>query len=157
MTPVLYRHFFQLGYVVRDLDGAMRTLRDRMGVKRWEVRELPSDAPGRALAFAYVGGTMLELVDIRPERDTIYRDWIPQDDASLRLHHLGYLIDDEAEWRAAVAQFEASGFAAALVGGIEGRMQWHYADTVAALGHYSELVRFTSDAGRSYWADVPHN
>ena len=157
MTPVLYRHFFQLGYVVRNLDGAMRTLRERMGVREWEVRHLPPSAPGRALAFAYVGEVMIELVDIRPEEDTIYRAWIPETDEGLRLHHLGYMIEDEAEWQAAIAQYEAAGFAPALVGGIPGRMQWYYSDTVAALGHYSELVRFTSETGKAYWANVPHN
>lgn len=156
-TPVLYRNFFQFGYVVRNLDGAMATLRDRMGITRWEVRHLPSTAPGHALAFAYVNGLMIELVDIRPDEDTIYRDWIPEADDALRLHHLGYLIQDEADWQAAIAQYEVAGFAPALVGGIEGRMQWYYANTVAALGHYSELIRFTSETGKAYWANVPHN
>lgn len=155
--PVLFRRFFQFGYVVRNLEGAMKTLRERMGVTRWQVNHLPATAPGRALAFAWVDGAMIELVDIRPEEVTIYRDWIPESDDGLRLHHLGYLIDDEAEWHAAIGQYEAAGFAPALVGGIEGRMQWYYADTVATLGHYSELVRFTSEAGKAYWADVPHN
>jgi hypothetical protein len=121
------------------------------------VNHLPATAPGRALAFAYVDDVMIELVDIRPEEDTIYRDWIPRTDDGLRLHHLGYLIEDEGEWHAAIAQYETAGFKPALVGGIEGRMQWYYADTVATLGHYSELVRFTSQAGKAYWANVPHN
>jgi hypothetical protein len=155
--PVLYRRFFQFGYVVRNLDGAMQTLRERMGVTQWQVNHLPATAPGRALAFAYVDDVMIELVDIRPQEDTIYRDWIPGTDDGLRLHHLGYLIEDEDEWHAAIAQYETAGFKPALVGGIEGRMQWYYADTVATLGHYSELVRFTSQAGKAYWANVPHN
>lgn len=155
--PVLARSFFQFGYVVRDLDGAMCTMRERFGVTRWKVSPLPETAPGRTLAFAYVEGRMIELVDLRPGQETIYHAWIPEDPQALRLHHLGYLIEDEADWDASIAQFERAGFAPALVGGIPGRMAWYYSDTVAALGHYTELIRFTSEEGRAYWADVPHN
>jgi glyoxalase/bleomycin resistance protein/dioxygenase superfamily protein len=158
MKPVvLYRNHFQLGYVIRNLEGAMQTMRDRFGVKEWQVNHLPPSAPGRALAFAYVDTIMIELVDIRPEEDTIYRDWIPATDDGLRLHHLGYLIEDDEEWQATIRQFEDAGFAPALVGGAPNLMEWYYADTVATLGHYSELIRFKSEAGRAYWANVPHN
>lgn len=150
------RDFFQFGYVVRDLEGAMRTMRDRFGVAEWQVNRLPLTAPGRALAFAYVDNLMIELVDIRPEQNTIYRDWIPESDEGLRLHHLGYMIEQEDDWRARIDQFERAGFAPALVGGTDD-MQWYYSDTVASLGHYTELVRFTSAKGREYWAHVPHN
>ncbi len=155
--PVLPRDFFQFGYVIRDLDGAMRTMRDKFGVTKWKVSQLPETAPGRTLAFAYVDGAMIELVDLRPGQDTIYHAWIPESNEGLRLHHLGYMIDEEADWNARIAQFEGAGFAPALVGGIPGRMQWYYSDTVATLGHYTELIRFTSEAGKAYWADVPYN
>jgi hypothetical protein len=155
--PVLYRGFFQLGYVVHSLDGAMHTLRQRMGVTRWEVRELSAAAPAQRLGFAYVDELMIELVDIRPEEDTIYRAWRPESDEALRLHHLGYMIDSEAEWRDTLAHCEAAGFGVASAGEIPGKMDWHYADTVALLGHYCELIRYTSEAGKAYWANVPHN
>jgi hypothetical protein len=155
--PVLYRNFFQFGYVVRDIEGAIETMKRRMGVTEWKVNRLPPSAPGRTLAFAYVDGRMIELVDLRPGEDTIYHAWIPERDDEVRLHHLGYLIESEADWHGAIGQYEAAGFAPALVGGVDGRMQWYYSDTVATLGHYCELIRFTSEAGKSYWADVPHN
>jgi hypothetical protein len=155
--PVLYRDFFQFGYVVRDLDGAMRTMRDKFGVARWKIRHLPDNAPGRTLAFAYINGVMVELVDLRPGDDTIYHAWIPEADDALRLHHLGFLIDEESEWNARIAQYEASGFKPSIAGEIPDCMVWYYSDTVSALGHYTELIRFTSEAGKAYWADVPHN
>jgi len=155
--PVLFRHHFQLGYVIRDLEGALRTMRERFGVTEWQVNHLPATAPGRALAFAYVGGMMIELVDIRPEQDTIYRGGVPEHDDELRLHHLGYLIESEAEWHAEIRTFEAAGFNPALVGHAGDLLEWYYADTVAALGHYTELIRYKSEAGRAYWVNVPHN
>ncbi len=155
--PVLYRDFFQFGYVVRDLEGAMRSLRDKFGIARWKIRHLPSTAPGRALAFAYINGVMVELVDLRPGDDTIYHAWIPETDDAIRLHHLGFLIEDEAEWHARVDKYAQAGFEVAISGSIPGVFDWHYSDTVAALGHYTELIRFTTEEGKAYWADVPHN
>lgn len=155
--PVLFRNHFQLGYVVRNLDAAIETMRKRFGVKEWEVRHLPASAPGRALGNAWVDGTLIELVDLWPGGDTFYHAWIPDDEAGLRLHHLGYLIDSEAEWRDAIAQMETAGFKPVLVGGAPGVMDWYYADTVAMLGHYTELMRYTSEAGKGFWADVPRN
>jgi hypothetical protein len=155
--PVLYRHHFQLGYVVRNIEGAMETMRKRLGVTEWEVRRPAATAPARTLAFAWVDQLMVELVDVRPGEDTIYHAWIPETDDGLRLQHLGYLIDDEAEWHAAIRQYEDAGIPCAIRGGEGGPMEWYYADTLSVLGHYSELVHFTSDAGRAYWANVPRN
>jgi hypothetical protein len=100
---------------------------------------------------------MVELVDLRPGDDTIYHAWIPETDDAIRLHHLGFLIEDEAEWHARVQKYGQAGFEVAISGAIPGVMDWHYSDTVAALGHYTELIRFTTEAGKAYWADVPHN
>lgn len=154
--PVMPSDFFQFGYVVRSVEGAIRTMRDKMGVTQWQVNELPPGAPGRALAFAYVNDKMIELVDVWPDADSIYNDLIPDNDDELRLHHLGYMIEDEADWRVRIAQFEHAGFTPALVGGNSG-MEWYYSDTRAVLGHYTELIRFKSEAGRAFWANVPNN
>jgi hypothetical protein len=148
--------FFQFGYVVRTLDGALRTMRERLGVEHWQVRVLPPSAPARRLAFAYVQETMLELVEVAPEEGTIYGAWVPERDEDLRLHHLGYRITAEEDWHACIEGFARVGIGTALAG-VTPAMQWHYADTVALLGHYVELVRLTGEPGRAYWADVPRN
>lgn len=154
--PLMPQGFFQFAYVVRTLEGGMRTMRERFGVTRWHVRELAPAAPARRLAFAYVEAAMIELVEAKPDEDSIYRAWIPESDDRLRIHHLGYLIDDEAEYAARVAGFAEAGIATAMAG-ITPALHYHYADTLALLGHYVELVRLTGDEGRAYWADVPHN
>ncbi len=156
-TPVVFRNHFQLGYVVRDLDRAIHAMIGKFGVEKWEVRRPSSKAaPARALGFAYVQQTMLELIEVDPDRDTIYRDWVPDRGDDIRLHHLGYMIDSEEEWRATIGQFEAAKIPAALAGSIGDILDYYYADTVAQLGHYCELVRLRP-AGRDFWANVPHN
>ena len=153
--PVVFRNHFQLGYVVRNLDPAIEEMRGKFGVAKWQVNVLPKSAPARVLGFAYVQQVMIELIEARPERETIYRDWIPEFDAAARLHHLGYMIDSDEEWRATIGQFEGSGFRSALTDSSD-FFDYYYADTVAQLGHYCELIRL-KPAGRAFWANVPRN
>ncbi|TAK98547.1 MAG: hypothetical protein EPO08_18830 [Rhodospirillaceae bacterium] len=154
--PVVFRNHFQCGYVVRDIDKAIANMGEKFGVSKWQINRLSADAPGRALGFAYVQNVMIELVDVRPEQETIYRSWIPESDTAVRLHHLGYMIDTEEEWRSVISQFKAAGFRTALEGSVGDILDYYYADTVAELGHYCEFVRL-KPAGKSFWANVPHN
>ena len=156
-APVLFRDFMQLGYVVRDMEAAMQAMRGKYGVEHWKVRKLPPTAPAHILAFAYVGGMMIELIEVRPGEDTIYHSWIPEARDGARLHHLGYLLEEKSDWDARIAQYENSGFSPAIFGEVPGVMDWYYSDTVDMLGHYVELIRFTTEAGKAYWADVPEN
>ena len=153
--PVVFRNHFQLGYVVRNLDSAIEDMRDKFGVAKWQVNVMHKSAPARALGFAYVQQVMIELIEARPERETIYRDWIPESDAAARLHHLGYMIDSDEDWRSTIGQFENAGFRSALADGSD-FFDYYYSDTVAQLGHYCELIRL-KPAGRAFWASVPHN
>jgi len=154
--PVVFRNHFQAGYVVRDLDKAMAQMGDTFGVAKWQVRRLSPGAPSRALAFAYVQKLMIELIELWPDQDTIYHGYIPEIDNAARLHHFGYLIDSEEQWHETIAQFEAAGIRSALAGSSGDILDYYYADTVAALGHYCELVRL-KPGGKEFWAEVPYN
>lgn len=154
--PIVFRNHFQVGYVVRNLDKAIENMREKLGIARWQVNPMPRSAPARALGFAYVQHLMLELIEARPERDTIYRDWIPQSETAARLHHLAYRVDTAAQWRAIVSQCEASGFRTALADSTGDFFDYYYPDTVEQLGHYCELIRL-KPAGEAFWASVPHN
>jgi hypothetical protein len=154
--PLVLRNHFQMGYVVRDVNKAAATLRDHFGVTRWQIRRMPESAPSSALGFAYVQQTMIELVEARPSQDTIFRDWLPESDSAARFHHLGYMIDSEQQWRETIGQFEAVGVRAALAGSAGDLLDYYYADTVAQLGHFCELVRL-KPAGLNYFSQVPQN
>lgn len=154
--PVLFRNHFQLGYVVRNLGAAIARMRESFGVSKWEVRHLPRSAPSRALAFAYVERTMIELIDVWPEQETIFQAWRPAVDCAIRLHHLGYMLETEQEWRDVIAQFDAAGIRTAFAGSAGKILDYRYFDTVESLGHYCEFVRL-KPAGKDFWANVPQN
>ncbi len=154
--PLVFRNHFQMGYVVRDVSKAAAALRDQFGVGQWQIRRMPDSAPSSALAFAYVQQTMIELVEARPSQDTIFREWLPDSDSMARFHHLGYMIDSEEQWRETIDQLESAGVRAAFAGSAGDLLDYYYADTVAHLGHYCELVRL-KPAGLNYFSRVPHN
>lgn len=154
--PIVFRDHFQHAYVVRNLDKAMANFRDNYGVAKWQVMPMPEGSPVKVLGLAYVHNVMLELIEAVPGHDTIYRDWIPASDTAARFHHLGYLIDSEEEYLSTVKQFEAAGISAGMAGRAGDMLDFHYADTVAQLGHYCELVHLRP-AGQNYFSQVPHN
>lgn len=155
-TPLVFRNHFQVGYVVRDVHKAAARLSCDFGIANWEIRRMPATAPSSALGFAYVEQMMIELVEARPEQDTIFRAWLPEADSAVKLHHFGYMIQSAQQWQEVVGQFAAAGIRTALAGSAGDLLDYHYADTVASLGHYCELVRL-KPAGRDYFSRVPHN
>lgn len=154
-TPLMFRNHFQVAYVVRDVDKCVASLGEKFGVHKWEIRKTHPGAPASRLAFAYAGGVMLELVEPVPEAKTIFRDWIPEDPAAARFHHLGYFVHSEEEWRTVVDHYEAAGIKT-LCGSVADLLDYGYADTVAQLGHWTEFVRL-KPAGKDYFANVPDN
>lgn len=150
------REQFHTGYAVRNVDGAIESLRTRLGISEWKIVRLPEDSPGNALAFAHSGNMMLELVDVKPGALPFYTDWIPDDPAVLRAHHHGYYAKDAAEFDALAKQFQERGFAMVVDAEMPGILNYRYFDTVALLGHYTEFV-LMQPGGDAFFADVPRN
>src|SRR5262245_25480538 len=111
ILPSLSRKLFHTGYAVRDAHKAAAMLGEKFGIKDWKIVPMPAEYGGRALAFAYVGDMMIELVDTVPGGVPIYTDWIPEDETVLRLHHLGHYVTDREEFDLVARQFETAGVA----------------------------------------------
>lgn len=153
------RNLFHLGYVVLDLEQVMDKMRQRFGVAKWKVLPLPEGAPAKAIGFAYVQETMIELVevDLSQELLPIHRGWIPRSATEAKLNHVAYMVDSEAELASLVDRFEAAGIATAWLDSFgEIFSRYYYADTTAELGHFSEFVCL-GPAGREFLAQVPRN
>lgn len=154
--PILFRDHFQNAYVVRNFDGASATLRDRFGITKWHLMSMPAGAPVSRIGLAYVQDLMIELIEAVPGEESVYKDWIPASDTAAKFHHHGFLIEREEDYRRAVDQFNAAGYAAAFAGSSGDLLDFHYADTVAHLGHYCELVHL-KPAGKEFFSPVPRN
>jgi hypothetical protein len=160
MNPLLpTRNFFHAGYVVRNIGAVMDNMRAQFGVARWKVLTLPEGSPATALGMAYVGETMIELVEVDPEGElmAIHQGFAPTSEGEARLNHLAYLLDSEEELQTVIASFEASGVATAWLASFGDIFSgYYYADTRAQLGHYSEFICLGSE-GREFLAEVPRN
>lgn len=157
MTFDLFARHFQLGYVVRDVTAAIAAQRQRFGIAKWQVIDTRAPgAPANAIALAYAGDVMIELIEADPAVESIYSRHVPDGAADSRLHHLGFLVHDDAAWEAGIAQFANSGFTPAFAGAAGDALAFHYADSLGALGHYLELIHL-KPAGKDFFAAVPRN
>lgn len=159
-VPVLFQQHFQIAYVVRDIEAATRRFAREFGIVRWDVMDMAALlGPGHGTRFignAYAGEVMIELIEPDPAGESLYRDWIPDATDGVRLHHLGFLVRSDADFRAAVAQLEAAGYPTAHSGSFGDNLDYHYADTTALLGHYYELIHL-KPAGEQFFARIPRN
>ncbi len=121
-----------------------------------EILRLPEDSPGRAPAFAYAHDMMIELADIKPGQVPIYNDWIPEDESAIRLHHLGYMVENQAEWQTVTRRLERLGIPPAIDAEMGDLLTYRYFDTTLLLGHYCEFVMM-KPGGESFWDSVPRN
>ncbi|MFT4262937.1 MAG: VOC family protein [Nocardioides sp.] len=153
----LMRNFVQLGYVTDDVDVAAEFLEKKFGtvecVKHYQSNMgggNPADPEssyyvivGDQLAqdwtidvvLVNAGGTNIEI--IRPVSGAVdlYRGAV-RPGVPATLHHLGFKVDDFDEATRVVT--EAGGTWAQY--GLSGDMRFGYLDTVAALGHYIEVM-----------------
>lgn len=156
-------NFFQIAYVVSDLEQAMRAFRALQGIERFQTnRDVKiSTRAGPAnlhFALAFVGAQQIELIEPAGGADGVYRDALPREGFAMRLHHLGHLTRSDDEWRHIQAAVAASGRETAVAGTFEHEgvalMHYLYVDTRAELGHYLEYMCQT-EAGRDLFAAVP--
>jgi hypothetical protein len=144
---------FQLAYVTNNLEAAAARFRDQYGTGEFLfMRDLPGPI---ALALAYAGDTMIELIEPGPGGPPLYSDWIAgMEGVALRHHHCGFLIDGDSEWTAVRSRFVEQGNVIPMEGQMPGALDYLYADTTADLGHYLEYIRLY-EGGRQLFASVP--
>jgi hypothetical protein len=154
--PPIFGKFFQVGYVVRDIDAATRAAGERFGVTKWHIKRNPA-GPLVGLGTAWVGGTMWEYLEFHPEMTPeIFARFLPDDPRDARTNHVGYMLEDQAQLQAVMAQHAASGVGVALHMDLPDVLECYYADSYPQLGHYTEYV-YLKPGGRDYFAETPYN
>jgi catechol 2,3-dioxygenase-like lactoylglutathione lyase family enzyme len=153
-------HFFQVAYVVPDLERAEQRFRATMGVPHFERlagvtlgdgcrhRGRPADATLH-LALGFLGDVQVELIE--PVRGaSIYSEFL--DAGRSGLHHVAYLVPDVA---AATATLEAAGLPCVADGVLAGdmRVEFAYFDGTADAASYIEILGF-DDAAHAFMAEI---
>ncbi len=149
------RHFGKItqnGYVVRDIEAAMRHWSDNLGIGPWfyleetpiedfEYRGTPSNAL-ISIALANSGPLQIELIQQRNDAPSLYRDFL--DAGNEGLQHIAYWSDHFDE---VVRKAHALGWPMAQSGhvGVEGRFA--YFDTETHPGTVIELSETSGPKG----------
>lgn len=142
MTQPLYT-VRQIGYVVRDLDAALKHWVDVLKVGPFFLYEhcplkdqrylgQPSSVDV-SIAVGNSGDVQIELICQHNDEPSVYQEFL--DAGRVGVHHLGLMPEDYA---ATCAQYRALGHAAAFECTIGGAPLVYF-DTVASIGHYTEL------------------
>jgi len=151
---LLCKDQFQVGYVTNDLDRACRTLSERYGLKEYAFIEGPMPSGGDIrVAFAWVGGTLYEIIDASGPGTEFYNDLIPGQEFVIRFHHLGFLVHDRESWRALEREFEECGWPIAFETFNAGFMDAYYVKA-PELGHYLEYM-FAYEGGLQFFHSIP--
>lgn len=159
MTTIFKRHF-QTAYVVNDIQQAMTAFAENYGIKQWDLMDMVAMAgPGQPLIFianAWAGDMMIELMQPDENVTSIYTGWQKQSGAPFRLHHLGFLVDSDAQMVEHKQQLVRNGNAIVSEGSFGDVLDFAYADTTAKLGHFYELIQLKAQ-GKSFFDRMPVN
>ncbi len=137
----------QLGYVVHDIEAAMKHwievnrvgpffYIERVPISAFAYQSIPAtEIPEISIALAYSGAVQIELIQQRNEAPSMYRDYLAAGQEGLQ--HVGYCPEDyEAAKHAAADQ----GLSVGQEGDIAGRGGFIYYQTSAHHGTCVELI-----------------
>lgn len=151
----------QLGYATTDLDHAMEIWAEDFNATKFFVREAAPMAITTAsgpktmelrLAFAYVNGLMIELIEPVGGDIETYAEVLPEEGFGTVLHHTAFLLNgDLSEWDDLRDWMSASGHPVVLEGAVEDQARFAYLDTRSRLGHHLEYIWWSKD--RHAWMD----
>jgi extradiol dioxygenase family protein len=143
---------FQHAYIVRDLETAMATFKEHYGIEKFTpVPMPPMEGPtSMRIGLAWSGGQMIELIEARGPGLEIYTEWsVPGQD--IRLHHFGYLIENDGQWAALEQKLAAEGKPHVFFGS-PSLCKFIYV-FAKELGHYMEFVYPTAE-GKAFFDSV---
>jgi hypothetical protein len=145
---------YQFGFVTRDLDAAIETLRSRFGIAKYRRKQT---TPSMEAIHAWVGDKQFEVLKLSEGAPQMYFDFIPQAPGEIRLQHVGIRVETPEDWEHLRAAIKAGGYETPLDAEVmDGNLKAIYVDTRALIGIYSEYV-FLSGPALNMYDDVPHN
>ncbi|MBS0517725.1 MAG: VOC family protein [Proteobacteria bacterium] len=145
----------QNGYVVRDIEKAMKYWAEVMGVGPWyyiakppiesfEYRGLPSE-PDISIALANSGPLQIELIQQRNDAPSMYRDFLEAGHEGLQ--HIAYWTTD---FDASLAKCLAAGYRIGHRGQIGARGRFLYFESDGHPGTVIELSEIAGNKGKFF-------
>ena len=153
---LLLLEHFQMAYVTNDLDQARALFRDRLGIRDCAVLEGEMAGGGYIRAeFAWVGTLMYELIHATGPGSEIFSGHLPPtDDFIVKHHHLGYLVQNQAQWDAVQGNAERNNLQ--TVGHSSNSLVDVCFVHLPECGHYLEYL-FATEAGIAFFENVPRS
>ncbi len=147
---------FQMAYVTNDMERACALFGERLGIREWADLGGPTPAGGEVAAkFAWVGTLMYEIICASGPGTEIFSNHLPDtDEFVIKHHHLGYLVQNQAQWDAVLANAERHGFAVPHQN-VNPLVEVCFVE-VPELGHYMEYL-YATEAGMQFFESVPRN
>lgn len=156
MTLAAYLgNFFQLAYVTNDLEKAIDYFRNDLEIKEFTRFESTMDVLAQGMrgpaqikvGLARVNDTQIEIIEPVSGAVDIYRNALPATEGfALVFHHLGFKVHgDDEKWEQALETVRAKGHAFCVLGEVAPIVKFGYIDMREELGHFVELVQFSSD------------
>lgn len=148
--------FAQLGYVTRNLEKALAVYRERHDIADFFLLLPKPGTVGPRVGLAYRGDSMIEIIEPAAGAEGVYGDAIPDEDGTVRLHHIAYVIDDFDDITEIVREYERRGYSVPVNRDTGQGVYLVYVDTREELGHYLEFL-YLDEVGRDMFARVPVN
>jgi len=152
--------FFHMGYLTADMDAAQALFRVKFGIAKFQTLGTGAATPERPypvrFALAWVGATMVELIQPIGAPSPVYAPGMPEPGAVSRLHHLGYRMTRAAEWAATLQALADQQIPIVQKGAAGDNLEFLYADARKELGHHLEFV-WTKEGRPDFYAGVPQN
>ena len=147
---------FQMAYVTNDMEQALDLFRRNLGVREFTRLGGPMPSGGEMEAqFAWVGTTMYEIICAKGPGSELYMDPLPKDGGfALRHHHLGFLVQDQAQWDGVLANAAKNDFEVVFHGN-NPLVEFCFVK-VPALGHYLEYL-YATPMGLEFFESVPRS
>jgi hypothetical protein len=151
---LLRKDHFQVSYVTNDIERAKNTFAERYGISKFASLGGPMpDGGSIAVAFAWVGGTLYEIIQASGPKTEFYNRDLPTDRFAIRFHHLGFLVHDQAAWRQLEREIKEGKWTVAYTSLNSGFMDAYYVEA-PELGHYLEFI-YPQQAGVAFFESVP--
>lgn len=148
-----YRNIFQMGYVARDLDRAMKAIVCEIGPTDFHVAQhtVPVRADGElaeitmGVAIASAGGRQLEVIQPISGAIELYVDGADFSASDIVFHHIGIgVTGPHSNWEALEARLAANGQSFKVLFPPEPPAdpiaRYGYVDTRKWCGHYTEYL-----------------